>query len=256
MSPKYSFVLPAYKATFLYEAIDGILKQTYADFELIVVNDASPEDIASIVSKFEDSRISYYENEENLGRKDLVAQWNHCLSYAEGAFVILASDDDVYSSEYLSEIDRLVGKYSECDVFSVTVSLIGSKGEIIKEDKVIREFETYGDYVRIKLRGWITSNIASYCFRKEALTGIGGFVTFPLAWHSDVVTVIMLAKNGVATSAQTLFGFRTSGISISSKRNDATMMLEKLKSHVACKEFLEFLRGGMETAWMRSTAMA
>ena len=43
MSPKYSFVLPAYKATFLREAIDSILAQSYTDFELIIVNDASPD---------------------------------------------------------------------------------------------------------------------------------------------------------------------------------------------------------------------
>lgn len=244
MSPKFSFVLPAYKASYLNEAIDSILNQTYADFELIVVNDASPEDIDSIVSKFSDSRIVYYENSENIGGKDLVDQWNHCLSYANGAFIILASDDDVYDPYYLAEINRLICKYPQCDVFSVTVSLINSKGNIIREDKPIQEFETYNDYVRTKLRGWVTSNIASYCFRRDALEKIGGFVKFPLAWHTDVVTVISLAKNGVATSPHRLFGFRASGISISTTRNCTSVMFKKLQSHILCREFMEVFRGG------------
>ena len=50
MNMKYSFVLPAYKARFFKEALDSILNQTYNDFELIIVNDASPEDLDSIVN--------------------------------------------------------------------------------------------------------------------------------------------------------------------------------------------------------------
>ena len=76
---KYSFVLPAYKARFFKEALDSILSQTYKDFELIIVNDASPEDITSIVKGDNDPRISYYINDVNIGGKDLVAQWNDCL---------------------------------------------------------------------------------------------------------------------------------------------------------------------------------
>lgn len=252
----FSFVLPAYKGRYLKDAIASILAQTYTGFELIIVNDASPEDVSSIVSNFSDSRIRYYENETNMGRKDLVAQWNHCLSFATGAFVILASDDDVYHPEYLEEINSLVGKYPSCDVFSVTTSLIDGKGNIIKQDKAIREFEPYNSYVRIKLRGLITPNIASYCFRKRALDGIGGFVNFPLAWSTDIVTVIMLAQNGVATSSRRLFGFRFSGISISTTRNNSAMMFEKLRSHIKCKKYLEFLRGGTVIAWMCFIVMA
>ena len=76
---KYSFVLPAYKACFFREAIESILNQTYSEFELIIVNDASPEDLDSIVNSYSDERIRYYRNKENIGGRDLVAQWNECL---------------------------------------------------------------------------------------------------------------------------------------------------------------------------------
>ena len=91
---KYSFVLPAYKATFFREAVDSILSQTYKDFELIIVNDASPEDLDSIVKSYHDSRIQYYVNSENIGGKDLVAQWNHSISYAKGEYIIYVDSDD------------------------------------------------------------------------------------------------------------------------------------------------------------------
>ena len=127
---KYSFVLPAYKARFFREAIDSILAQTYKDFELIIVNDASPEDLDSIVNSYNDSRIRYYVNEQNIGGKDLVSQWNHCLEYAKGEYIILASDDDVYFPQYIEKMVALVQKYPEVNVFRPRVQRIDEKGEI------------------------------------------------------------------------------------------------------------------------------
>ena len=52
-------MLPVFKAKYLSESIDSILNQTMSDFELIIVNDQSPDDIDSIVFSFNDSRIQY-----------------------------------------------------------------------------------------------------------------------------------------------------------------------------------------------------
>ena len=71
----FSFVMPAYKSQFLSKAIESILKQTYSVFELIIINDASPESLKEIVNQFHDERIRYEENKENIGGTDLVANW-------------------------------------------------------------------------------------------------------------------------------------------------------------------------------------
>jgi glycosyltransferase len=65
-------VLPVFKAKYLSESIDSILNQTMSDFELIIVNDQSPDDIDSIVFSFNDSRIQYDINEKNIGGTDLI----------------------------------------------------------------------------------------------------------------------------------------------------------------------------------------
>ena len=135
---KYSFVLPAYKAKFLRESIDSILAQTYSDFELIVVNDASPEDIGSIINTYQDKRVKYYVNSKNIGGKNLVSQWNHSILYAQGDYIILASDDDVYAPEYLFKIDILVCMYPDVNIFIMSnggkVFEISPNGEIVITD--------------------------------------------------------------------------------------------------------------------------
>lgn len=227
---KYSFVLPAYKALFFREALDSILAQTYKDFELIVVNDASPEDLDSIVRSYNDSRIRYYVNEKNIGGKDLVAQWNHCLEYAKGEYVILASDDDIYSPLYLQMMDKLVCKYPDVNVFRPRVKFIDSKGEILRVEGYSNERTFLLEFIYRWMTDSISSGVPFYIFKKSALDEIGGFVKYPLAWGSDDLTVMLLAKDGVVFSTKILFSFRMSDINISTRKNNNHSFLGKLSA--------------------------
>ncbi len=230
MYTKYSFVLPAYKATFLRESIDSILNQTYKDFELIIVNDASPEDLTSIVNSYSDDRIQYYVNDKNVGGTDLVAQWNHCITYATGEYLILASDDDVYHPDYLEKMDVLVDKYPDVNVFRSRVQHMNADGYIRGESEVLDEYLSYVDFLFAMHQGMICSGLAYHIFKREELLNIGGFVNFPSAWIADDATVISLAKNGVVFHNEALFAFRTSDINISSKINDIKMLSDKLSA--------------------------
>lgn len=66
-TPLVSVVMPAYNAgLFLVEAVNSVLNQTYANFEFIIVNDASTDDTARILSSFKDKRIKVYTNKKRL----------------------------------------------------------------------------------------------------------------------------------------------------------------------------------------------
>ena len=54
----FSFIMPAFKAKYLYQAIDSILNQSYRHFELIIVNDASPENLNDIVNQCKKNNIA------------------------------------------------------------------------------------------------------------------------------------------------------------------------------------------------------
>ena len=240
---KYSFVLPAYKARFFREAIDSILNQTYPDFELIIVNDASPENLDTIVESYDDERIRYYKNEKNLGGHDLVAQWNHSISYASGEYIILASDDDTYSLEYLERMNEMVEKYPQANVFRPRIKRVDETGKILLLDGFVNEYMSKVEYLYVWTSRWIGSGIPFYMFKREALMSIGGFVNYPLAWFSDDATIFKLADSGVVTYNKTLFAFRESGESISTFSNTKETLCAKYKStRMFYDEHMEFIK--------------
>ena len=241
---KYSFVLPAYKAKYIKEAIDSILAQTYTGFELIIVNDASPEDIDSIIEGYDDKRIRYYRNEKNIGGKSLVAQWNQSITHAKGEYLILASDDDVYSDQYLEKMDALVSKYPDVNVFRPRVKRINHKGKIIYIDGYQEEYLTKLEYLYAWTRHWLASGIPFFIFKREALMKIGGFADYPMAWFSDDATVLRLADNGIVVlGTETLFSFRYSNENISTALNTKRTLSAKLKAiKMYYDEHVEFMK--------------
>ena len=227
---KYSFVLPAYKATYLREAIDSILNQSYTDFELIIVNDASPEDLCSIVNDYHDDRIQYYVNEKNVGGHDLVAQWSHCITYATGDYLILASDDDVYHPQYLEKMDTLVDRYPEVNVFRPRVQYINSRGDVLKQDIELDEYMSLISFSHLWIHRQLLKGIPFYIFNRQALADMGGFVNYPSAWYSDDATVMQLGRAGIVSHNEILFSFRNSGINITSTWNTPALLFNKLQA--------------------------
>ena len=237
---KYSFVLPAFKAKYFRDAINSILRQKYQDFELIIVNDASPEDLDTIVESYSDDRIKYYKNPENIGGRDLVKHWNYCISLCNSEYVILASDDDIYDPDYLLEMDRLVQKYPQVNVFKSRVQYINELGELIGIDGYINEFNTQIEFVHSWLRVWIGSGIPFYLFKRSHLLKMGGFIHYPMAWFSDDATVFNLISDGIASSSKVLFSFRMSGHNISSKKNSKKVLVSKI---LATDKFYHYVKG-------------
>lgn len=92
--PKVSVLLPIYntKEQYLRECIESILNQTFKDFELIILNDASTADLDYIVNSYNDKRIRYYKNETNLG---ITKSRNKLLELAQGKYVAVADHDDI-----------------------------------------------------------------------------------------------------------------------------------------------------------------
>ncbi len=219
--PKVSFILPAYKRTFLHQAIASILAQTYKDFELIIVDDASPENLKEVVDEFKDERLSYHRNQENIGGKDLVAAWNHALEFANGEWCVLASDDDIYSNVFLQEMIELTIKYPTVDIFHCRTGSIDINGKIIAYGDCHAEYESCIEYLYFRGVKRYYQVAPDFMFRISKLKEINGFISFPVGYFSDDATWFSLAReHGICCSSKMLFFMRQSGLNITtSKKN-------------------------------------
>lgn len=99
--PLVSVVMPVYNGErFLREAVDSILHQTYANFELIIVNDGSKDSSEDIVKSYFDSRIHYIANEQNVG---ICITLNRGLDITRGKYIARMDCDDISMPERLKK---------------------------------------------------------------------------------------------------------------------------------------------------------
>ena len=234
--PLISFILPAWKARFLKEAIGSIVDQTCSDWELVVVDDCSPEPLQEIVSSFQDPRIHYFRNEKNLGGENLVRQWNHCISFATGDYIVLAADDDRYKPTFCEECLRLAEKYPQVDLIHASVEQIDESGNHLEDDSILPEFTNKYEYLNWWVTGRSFTCIGNFAFRRTALLGMGGFIDFPCAFGSDIATPIALSVHGVANTQDMLFCFRQSTQHLSA---DSSRFKEKIEAVSKLSEWLE-----------------
>ena len=96
-----SFIVPCYKlAHLLSDCIVSILSQTYGNFEVLVMDDCSPDNTAEIAATFGDPRVIHIRNETNLGH---LRNYNKGISLARGRYVWLISADDYLGRQYVLE---------------------------------------------------------------------------------------------------------------------------------------------------------
>ncbi|MFT4202929.1 MAG: glycosyltransferase [Chitinophagaceae bacterium] len=125
--------MPVYNGeAFMKEAIGSILGQSFRDFELLVVDDGSTDNTASVVQSFADSRIRYEKNETNL---KIIQTLNKGLSLAKGKYIVRMDADDIAlpdrlekQVQFMEQNPDVVLCGSSINRFSETYSIIDQRG--------------------------------------------------------------------------------------------------------------------------------
>ena len=162
-NPAISVIMPVYNtASYLESSIHSILSQTFQNFELIIIDDASTDDSLKIIERFEDERICLIKNKINAGN---YACRNQGLNIAKGKYIAVMDSDDIAMPHRLeAQVNCL--EMNE-DVLAVGAQFFSDRGLSNKPS----------DYEVIKV--WLMKNNAllhpSLLIRKEVMLKVGGY---------------------------------------------------------------------------------
>lgn len=121
--PTVSVVLPVYNCEqYIGEAVKSILKQSFADFELIVIDDKSPDKTVEIIRTFKDNRIKLFLNERNLGR---AGSDNFALSVVKGKYIAKMDGDDICHPQRLEKQALYLNEHHQVNVVGSWIKSFG-----------------------------------------------------------------------------------------------------------------------------------
>lgn len=218
--PTVSFVVPCYNlAHLLPECIISILSQSYGDFEVLIMDDCSPDNTADVVRSFQDSRIKHIRNERNLGH---LRNYNKGISLTRGKYVWLISADDYLRSPYvlatyvgLLDKHQKVG-YTFCAGLGVrngsATNVIGRYPVRGDRDRIIR-----GHVFLKKLLQWNFVLAASGMARRECYDK-HGFFPLDMPWAGDWYLWSLFALHyDVGYFAEPMVCYRDHALSMTTK---------------------------------------
>ena len=101
--PKVSILLTSYNhEKYIGESIESILNQTYTDFELVILDDASTDNSVKIIKSFKDKRIKPIFRKKNLNR----AICKEVIEPLQGEYIAIAHCDDKWSKDFYGDVNR------------------------------------------------------------------------------------------------------------------------------------------------------
>ena len=99
--PKVSVLLSVHNhEDYVGAAIESVLRQTYQEWELIIIDDCSEDGSADVIRKYQDDRIQFYQAEENQGA---ILIFNELLRKAGGEYIASIDSDDIWYDNKLEE---------------------------------------------------------------------------------------------------------------------------------------------------------
>jgi len=145
--PVVSVLLPTFnRPQYLYEALASVLRQSYTNLQIIVINDGG-EDVSDVVNSLSDPRLIFIDRKENRGK---AFSLNEALSRAEGKYIAYLDDDDLYYPNHIETLVNALEEESDCqvaysDFYKVccNVSPDGGRQVLSKVIEVSRDFDRF-----------------------------------------------------------------------------------------------------------------
>jgi glycosyltransferase involved in cell wall biosynthesis len=169
-APLISVLMPAYNCeAYVLEAVSSMLSQSFADFELLVIDDGSTDSTRKLLDSVHDPRLRLVSNERNIG---LIGTLNRGLELATGRYVARMDADDISAPERLEKQVQFLEAHPDVHVLGTMVNLINEQGKVFG---AIAGYPKDADEVhRFLLRECCLIH-PSVMFRRDTVQAVGGY---------------------------------------------------------------------------------
>lgn len=218
-----AIVIPYYKLTFFDTTLQSLANQTDKRFKVYIGDDASPEDPAILLEKYNGQfDFVYHRFESNRGGTSLVQQWERCITLSgDEEWIMILGDDD-----FLKET-VVASWYVNYPVFNGESNLVRFSTKVITEEsKEISIAFTHpiwekpSEFFYRNFKGETRSSLSEYVFSRRSYIKYR-FNDYPLAWHSDCFAWLDFPDGKmIYTINEAIIFFRISNINISGRQDN------------------------------------
>jgi len=167
---------------YINEAIDSILNQTFQNFELLIINDASTDSSQNCIDSYDDKRIKVIINEKNLG---LVQTLNKGLKIASGKYIARFDQDDISLPNRLKNQYKFLEENKDISAICSWMITIDSNGN--KTHYFNQKIRNFGDFIGFIIIGKVPLYHPAVMYRKADILDIKGYnLNFPMAEDYDL----------------------------------------------------------------------
>lgn len=238
--PPVAVCIPLYnKEEFIEETIRSVLAQTFTEFELIVLENASSDCSGEIVRSFDDARLVLVENSETIGATENFAK---AVSLSRAPLVKVLSADDLIHPRCLERQVEVLRRDRTLAMVTCRHDVIDERGRLLAPDRALRNRDLIGEQKReavirrvVRHGGNPIGNPGNVLFRRSAFDAAGGFAGEEF-FTLDVSTWIRLLEHGgYYGMPETLTSFRVNSGSHTTELGTEAIRLQR--------EFIGRLRG-------------
>lgn len=171
---KVSILIPLYNAeAFIAESINSLLKQTYPNIELIIVDDGSSDNSFDVAKKFESENVRVFQQ----NNKGACAARNKAFELSTGDYINFFDADDLMSTKKIENQMQLVNKYGDDYIYSSQwIPFIENPGDIEKQPNLIdQSFENVCDWLRTSWTNNLSAQTGIWLTPRKIVESVGGW---------------------------------------------------------------------------------
>ncbi|MBH8565024.1 glycosyltransferase family 2 protein [Nostoc sp. CENA67] len=241
--PLVSVVIPTYnRPEYLKQAIASAIQQTYQNIEIIVSDNCSPENPQPIIESFNDKRIRFWRQQQNIG---MLANQMHAFKMAQGKYVASLHDDDMWNEDFLAKLVPPLEENPElilafCDQYIIDAqseinhALTEENTQAYKRDKLTQG--VYQTFAKIGLVDKSIPTAAACVIRNNIIdwdsipSEVGGM------WDLYLTYLCCISGYGAYYHPERLTRYRTheQTDTMLSGSKDAQAKIRKAKSEIFC----------------------